>query len=154
MSMEAVSSLPGTAGSVPDMATAVRDAIASGRSHLSFRFAFGEIPVTGTLAPETNGYGLSVTASVGVIPYSVEDPSARKALRVAIASMPGSDKGRVGIDRQQTVFIEGARNIASPMTAVSVIASLVALMVELRPLFDEVAAYLPDVASALPPRHA
>lgn len=154
MSMEAVSSLPGATGPIPDMATAVRDAIASGRSHLTFRFSFGEVPVTGTLSLEAGGYRLSINATVGAIPFSGEDPAARKPLRTAIASMPGSDKGRIGIDRQQVVFIEGARSFTSPMNAVSVIAALVALMVDVRPLFDEVAAYLPDVASALPPRHS
>jgi hypothetical protein len=141
---------PGGAA-VPDMASAVQGAIAIGdKSHISFRFAYGEIPVTGTITPAVEGYRLEISAPVGTVPYSVEDADARRVLKAAVHSIGQACNGAVAIDSHQVITIRGGCPLASPMTAVSIISGLVALMLEVRPLFDMAAEFLPELGKALP----
>ncbi len=139
---------------VPDMATAIRDAMASGRSRMEFRFAFGEIPVSGSLAPNGSDHILEVYAPVGIVPYSAEDREARRTIRAAVDELRRHHPDRVGIDGHQTIFIRGSRRIAEPLKAVSVVSALVAQMVDIRPLFDAVGQFLPDLHRALPASRA
>lgn len=132
------------------MATAVRGAIAAGQPELRFRFAFGEVPVNGALAPEGSGYRLHVHAAVGIVPFSAEDREARQTLRAAIAAIRFSHPQSIAIDAHQVIVVKGSRIMNPPMTAVSVVAALVALMMDVRPMLEAVADFLPDLRNALP----
>lgn len=152
MQAQNASAAPRGPEAVPDMAAAVRDAIAAGRPNMRFQFAFGEIPVIGTLAPEGDAWRLDVRAPVGIVPYSAEDAETRKTLHAAVDAIRGARIGTIDIDVHQTIYVEGARRIEPPMTTVSVVSALVALMMEIRPLIEAVADYLPDLRTALPAR--
>lgn len=137
-------------GAVPDMTTAVRDAIAAGQAEMRFRFAFGEVPINGTLAPDGPGYRLHVHVPVGIVPFTAEDREARQTLRAAIDEIRHSHPDNVGVDPHQVIFVKGSAMLAPPMTAVSIVTALVALMMDVRPLLDAIADVLPDLRSALP----
>lgn len=137
----------------PDMATAVRGAIslATPPGRLAFRFAYGEVPVTGTITPTGESrYVLSIAVTAGIVPYSAEDRDARGVLLAAIHHIARSFDDRIAIDPHQAIVISAAREVAVPLTAVSVLAGLVALMVEVRPVFEALGDYLPELRSALP----
>lgn len=137
----------------PDMASAVRGAIllADPPGRMEFRFAYGEVPVTGLIVPEdSERYVLSVRATAGIVPYSAEDPEARGLLLEAIHHIAGTFNECILVDPHQSIVVTDARTIAHPLTAVGVLSGLVALMVEVRPVFEALAEYLPDLRSALP----
>ena len=137
----------------PDMATAVRGAIslATPPGRLTFRFAYGEVPVTGTITHAGDArYLLSITVTAGIVPYSAEDCDARGVLLAAVHHIARTFGDHVAIDPHQAIVISAARDAAVPLTAVSVLAGLVALMVEIRPVFEALGEYLPELRGALP----
>lgn len=144
---------PADAATAPDMASAVHGAIllANPPGRMEFRFAYGEVPVTGLIKPECDEqYVLSVRATAGIVPYSAEDPETRSVLLAAVHHIAQSFNERILVDPHQSIVITDTRTVTPPLTAVSVLSGLVALMIEVRPVFEALAEYLPDLNSALP----
>ena len=141
---------------LPDMATAVRGAIAfgAGKSHIGFHFGYGEIPVTGDITSVGETCRLNVSAPVGIVPYSAEDADARRRLCDAVTTIEQAWNGGIDIDCHQIIRIHGECLLKPPMTAVTIISGLVRLMHDLRPLFDMACDYLPDLHTALPASQA
>jgi len=138
----------------PNFALSVDPALGFERANegIRFHFSFGEIPTTGYIEPQGDNYRLSVRATVGVIPYSIEDRQARADLLSGLGEITRASGGAVTVDPKQAIIICGESQIKAPLAPLTVISEMVALMIRARPYFETVGELLPDLIAALPAR--
>lgn len=101
---------------------------------VSFRFRYYGVPFDATMPVGDDGR-LHLTATLGVIPFSLENSFGRKAARAIIrrAHMPN---GRLRVDEQSCVHLEMTGNPAKPRTPVNVLSTVAALLMEAKPYLE------------------
>ncbi len=155
MSMTVTETAP-PPGMAPNFAICVDPGLgferANGNDGMRFRFSFGEIPAIGRIQPMGDAYRLSVQATSGVIPYSIEDRERRAALLSNLGEITRASDGAVKVDNEQSIVIGGESRIKAPLTALTVISEVVALMIRTRPYFETMGDLIPELICALPVR--
>jgi hypothetical protein len=63
-----------------------------------------------------------------------------------------ASKGMVKVDSRQAIVVSAESRMTAPLTPLSVISKMVALMIRTRPYFETVGELLPEIKSALPAR--
>lgn len=101
---------------------------------VAFRFRYYGIPFDATMPMDDEGR-LQLTATLGVIPFSLENSFGRKAARAIIrrANMPN---GRLHVDDQSRVHLEMTGIPAKPRTPVNVLSTVAALLMEAKPYLE------------------
>lgn len=142
------------AGTAPNFAISVDPALGFERASdgMRFHFSFGEIPTVAHIEPLGDTYRLSVQATVGVIPYSIEDREMRAELLSNLGEITRASGGMIKVDSRQSIVIGGESCIKAPLTSLTVISEMVALMIRARPYFEAMGELLPDLIAALPAR--
>jgi len=101
---------------------------------LSFSFIYNGIKFHADV-PHDPSQAIHLTATLGVLPYSMENAFGRRAAKaiVARAQLPN---GRLRIGEQLRVMIELAATPPRPRTPVSVLSTVTALLMEAKPYLD------------------
>mgnify|MGYP006305506499 CR=1 FL=1 len=101
---------------------------------ISFRFSYYGVTFDAIMPVNEDGT-LHLTASLGVVPFSVENPFGRKAAHAIIrrAKMPN---GRLVVDMQSRVHLEMTGYPEKPQTPVNVLSTVAALLMEAKPYLD------------------
>jgi len=102
---------------------------------VSFRFHYYGVPFDATMPTGDPAARLYLTATLGVIPFSLENSFGRKAARAIIrqAQMPN---GRLRVDAQSRVHLEMTGTPQTPRTPVNVLSTVAALLMEAKPYLD------------------
>ena len=101
---------------------------------LYFRFSACGIAFEADLASRTAP--LRVRANLGKLPFSAESPEARRLARTVMAATDRLRRGHILLSAEQDMVLEGELNPPSPRTPVSVIATVVALILDFKPYLD------------------
>jgi hypothetical protein len=141
-------------GAVPNLDFTLDTSLGFERAQdgMQFRFAYGEIPATGQISLDGGTYRLSVRAVVGIVPYSIEDRHTRSDLLSGLGEITHASNGMVKVDSRQVIVVSAESRMTAPLTPLSVISEMVALMIRTRPYFETVGELLPEIKSALPAR--
>jgi hypothetical protein len=115
-----------------DDAGAVRPRVSG--EPVSFSFTYHGINFSATL-PMEDGAHLLLTATLGVIPFSMENAFGRKAAR-SIISRAKLSNGKLTVDAQSRVHLEMRGQPEKPRTPVNVLASVASLLMEAKPYLD------------------
>jgi hypothetical protein len=101
---------------------------------VAFRFRYYGLIFDATMPMADDGR-LYLTATLGVIPFSLENSFGRKAARAIIrrAHMPN---GRLCVDSQSRVHLEMTGTPEKPRTPVNVLATVAGLLMEAKPYLE------------------
>lgn len=103
-------------------------------SPLHFRFtACGldfEADLAGKDAP------LRLTAHLGKLPYTAQSPNGRRLARSVLAATDRLRRGQILLTENQDMILQGELTPPSPRTAVNVIATATALILDFKPYID------------------
>lgn len=103
-------------------------------SPLHFRFtACGldfEADLAGKDAP------LRLTAHLGKLPYTAQSPDGRRLARSVLAATDRLRRGQILLTENQDMILQGELTPPSPRTAVNVIATATALILDFKPYID------------------
>ncbi|WP_422367558.1 hypothetical protein [Pelagibius sp.] len=115
-------------------------------SPLHFRFtACGldfEADLAGKDAP------LRLTAHLGKLPYTAQSPDGRRLARSVLAATDRLRRGQILLTENQDMILQGELTPPSPRTAVNVIATATALILDFKPYIDLMA----EALNLHPPR--
>ena len=112
---------------------------------VAFDFVYRGVPFHADLPgdPESE---LSLTAVLGVLPYTAETQTGRRAT-LEILRLARPARGRFALARGERIQVHFSAPVPRPRTPVTVVATVSCLLVDLRPYLDLLAA-----AGALRPR--
>lgn len=96
-----------------------------------FRFRYEGLAVTAEL-PQDRTQPLVLQVRAGVLPYSAETVTGRRAV-LTLLKHAAPARGRIALDHAGGVHLRFADHTPSPRTPVHVMATLVSLLLEMRP---------------------
>jgi hypothetical protein len=112
---------------------------------VAFDFVFRGVPFRAELPGDLDA-PLSISAVLGVLPYSAETVAGRRAT-LDILSLAKPARGTVSLETGGRIYARFDAPVPRPRTPVTVVATVSCLLVDLRPYLDLLAA-----AGALRPR--
>ena len=112
---------------------------------VAFDFVFRGVPFHADL-PGDAGAPITLSAVLGVLPYSAESAAGRRAT-LDILSLAKPARGTVSLEAGGRIHARFSASVPRPRTPVTVVATVSCLLVDLRPYLDLLAA-----AGALRPR--
>lgn len=104
---------------------------------LSFDFTFRGIPFT-VRVDSGEGGTLSLTGALGALPFTAQSGAGRKYLQTLIQSTGKLNSGRIALTEKGDILLETETSPPVPRTPVSVMASVVALLLETKPYLEAI----------------
>lgn len=120
-----------------------------GGNGCKFLFSYGELPVAGEIcadgAPE-----LRLQIDAGAIPYTIESRDGRERLLHVSKALNGLNSTAFRVEPGQYIRVRANAPLEPPVTAAQLLASIVGLLLEVHPVLQCLAEYLPDLAGVIP----
>ncbi len=113
---------------------------------LHFRFTACGLDFEADLAGK--GAPLRLTANLGKLPYTAQSPDGRRLARSVLAATDRLRRGQILLTENQDIILQGELTPPSPRTAVNVIATATALILDFKPYIDLMA----EALDVHPPR--
>lgn len=104
---------------------------------LTFDFTFRGIPFSARVVPGEGGT-LSLTGTLGALPFTAQSGTGRKFLQTLIHSAGKLKSGRIALTETGDILLETETAPPVPRTPVSVMASVVALLLETKPYLEAI----------------
>lgn len=108
---------------------------------LDFTFTFMSVAFNGRFESGQGGGTLTLSATLGPLPFSAESPAARAAL-LAIVDAAGRHLGAFHIAPGGKIALASRIPMTAPVSADALIAAIVAALVRWKPYFTVIFAYL------------
>lgn len=108
---------------------------------LVFSFDFRGIFIDVEVTTEVGGK-VTLHATLGSVPYSVESPKARRAIRSIVAVAGKQPRGRLYFGDDQSLRLEASAEPPTPCTPAAVVATITAVLLDFIPILDILAAQM------------
>ena len=110
-------------------------------------FAFAYLGIDFQVEVETaEQHAVALSARLGRVPFTVESPHNRRFVSRLVAQGGCSPNGRLRVDDYNMVCVEATKVPPAPRTPASIMATVVALLLELKPYLETLGACLPRPA--------